>query len=223
MNQIFAQTIYDAVHQTSTQDHPTILKDMRTITTMSSPFIFWDLLNTNLAHTNFKHVVYGKGSWKTSYFLIDDCLYSFMKENRFEDLIKKKNLPQYLKSVLQLNAQIPLIQSYLFPDLEPTASEKRILDTICDLLGTRHDAIKNYSLIVFNAIDYGVVTLKEVLLDKNFDIIREENLLDKCQLAVPADPSDMETKPTLVKVKDNLKKTAGHSKCKEKAEETDKV
>ena len=222
MKQVFTQTIYDAVRQTSTQDHPMILKDMNTVTTMSSPFIFWDLLNTNLVHTNFKYTVYGKGGWKTCYLLIDGCLYSFMKENRFNDLVKKKELPQYLKSVLQLNDQLPSIQPCFFPELEPTENEKRILDTVCDLLGTKQEAIKNYWFIVFKTTDYGVSTLKEVLLDKNFDVINEKNLLENCQLAVPADTSDMETKPMLVKVKANLKKTAGHSKCKEEAKKSNK-
>lgn len=218
MKQNFAQAVYDVVRQTSTLDHPAILDEMNSVTAMSSPYVFWDLLNTNLVHTNLKNTLYGTGSWKTCYFLIDGVLCSFMKEKRFEYLVKKKKLPQYLKSVLQLNKCLPLIQSCLFPELEPTASEKKIVGVICDLLGAKIDEIKSYSLVVFNATTYGVSTLKEVLLDKNFDVISEENLLEKCQLAVPADTSDSETKSPLVKVKDNLKKVAGHSKYKKEAE-----
>lgn len=185
------QTIFECISQALEDDRQEALAYLKLRTYVSDPFLKWDLIYRNLMNAfgndNIKCSVAKRGMW-TILLLYDEhnkILFSFMRETRFNDIKNHSNFarPQYIQALVNLNAELQALQKQLslFPNeskFSQTDLEK-CLDELCaGFAGNVDTRNSQHVLIVFSDKNGIINSLKAYVLDRDLDIVFEQDWLD---------------------------------------------
>lgn len=166
-----------------------IKEDMHGLRTKNSaPSRIWDLLNTKLCG-NMPSVscianVTKRGSWQMVpvYDTSTGVLFTFMRENRYDELHKKvrsRKTPHYVDCLVDtLNPDLvaPIGQVSLFPI--PFSEKERMYEVVQKILydlQVEEQAVKRHALILFSSSGFELLSIRAVMIDKRMDVVCEEN------------------------------------------------
>lgn len=149
----------------------------------------WDLINTNLFdNLNTLDCLASKtrrGSW-TFVPVFDEeegVLYTFMREKRYEEILKNqkkgKNRNYYVTHLVERlnsdlispNKQMCLLQQENTPDEKAQNTLRAILRD----LQIAEGKIKRHALILFEARDFELFSVRAVIVDRHLEIVCEED------------------------------------------------
>ena len=185
------QAIFECISQALEDDRQEALAYLKLRTYVSDPFLKWDLIYRNLMNVfgndNIKYSVAKRGMW-TILLLYDEhnkILFSFMREARFNDIKNRSNFarPQYIQALVNLNAELQASQKQLslFPNeskFSQTELEK-CLDELCaGFVGDVDTRISKHVLVVFSDKNGIINSLKAYVLDRDLDIVFEQDWLN---------------------------------------------
>lgn len=190
--QVDIQNIFECVSQAVSEDRQEASAYLGLRTHVSDPFLNWDLIYRNLMNKfdkgNLKHSVTKRGMW-TVLLLYDEkskLILSFMRDTRFNCIRNNKSTacPQYIQALLGLNAELkaPIKQLSFFPpkvNIAPSELE-RTLDELCGNFSGKIDTKNSRHVMVVFSNKFGRIdSFKAYLLDRDLDIVEEEDWLDK--------------------------------------------
>ena len=185
------QNIFECLSQAMGDDQQEASSHLGLRTHVSDPFLKWDLIYRNLMNKfdegNLKYSVTKRGMW-TVLLLYDTnskLLFSFMRDTRFKDIKNRKSAfrPQYVQALISLNSELraPTKQLRLFDD-EPKFTQTELEKTLAELCANFDGSIdtKNskHVMVVFSNKYGSVDSLKAYLLDRDLDIVCEQDWLD---------------------------------------------
>ncbi len=209
------QDIFECLSQAVGEDRQEASEHLGLRTRVSEPFLNWDLIYRNLMNKfdegNLKYSVTKRGMW-TVLLLYDEnskLLFSFMRNSRFKDIKNRKSAsrPQYVQALITLNAELqaPEKQIRLLAE-EPKFTQtelERTLDELCANFDGSIDTKNSRHVMVVFSNKYGSIdSLKAYLLDRDLDIVFEQDWLDIAKpimSSIPetVQPAEKEIVPTL--------------------------
>lgn len=183
---IFISKVVSCVQDAVEDD---IKQDLRGLVTKNSaPTRIWDFLNTNLFNrmpaVSCVANVTKRGSWEMVpvYDEKTGILFTFMRESRYDELHKnvhKRARPNYLDCLIDvLNPDLvaPVGQLTLFPSqFSNKDSMRKVVQKILADLQVEETVVKRHALILFKSKGYELSSIRAVMIDKNLDIVYEEN------------------------------------------------
>ena len=126
-----------------------------------------------------------------------------MKDSRFREIRNKKNgsRPQYVQALISLNAELqaPAKQMSLFPDESKYTQTElaKTLEELCANFEGIVDTKNSKHVMVVYSSKYGSIdSLKAYLLDRDLDVVCEQDWLDSVKPIMSSNPetvSPMET------------------------------
>lgn len=174
--------ICDAIQNTN----QLTLLDMGEVKSQNSKhFRFWDRLNTVLYGNVFSNTyIVKRGPWEMLILVKDGILFTLMRESRFLAIQKEAKADRDCQNYINLLAKclnanvIPQIkQESLFPVTVEGPDEMikfKVEKFLCSVY-ENEDSITNHVIILFEANDYGLLDIRQVIIDNNFDIAEEDN------------------------------------------------
>ncbi|XOQ44282.1 MAG: hypothetical protein ACFWTN_07570 [Clostridium sp.] len=206
---VIVQSIADAAEQVKEE-----IAQQNFITGNGTPGRFWDFVNTNLCkklgNVNCKTHITKRGYWATVliYESKPGYIYTLMRENRYSqvsaDILKRKNmhyidiLSHYVNAdLLAYPGQLRLYSNFQDED----RLKEKFTDLIQDSFGPVSD-IKRYVLVLFDASQGELHSVRAVTLDANLDIVDEANWSDYIPVnesiivSTVSDPHDPANHPT---------------------------
>ncbi len=185
------QDIFECLSHAVGDDRQEASEHLELRTHISDPFLNWDLIYRNLMNKfdegNLSYSVTKRGMW-TVLLLYDKnskLLFSFMRDTRFNDIRRQnsKTRPQYVQALINLNAELqaPSKQLRLFENeskFTQTELETTLNELCSNFEGTVDTQNSRHVMVVFSN-KYGYInSLKAYLLDKDLDIVCEQDWLD---------------------------------------------
>lgn len=193
ISQDVKQKIFECISQAIGEDRQEADAYLELRTHISGPLLNWDLIYRNLMNSfgdeNVKYSATLRGMW-TVLLLYDtksQLLISFMRDTRFEEIKRSKveMQPQYIRSLISLNEefQAPYKQQTLFAlETEPSHKQSDLIKILNDLCANFNCDVNptelHHVLICFSGKLGRLTSLKAYVLDKNLDIVCEQNWLD---------------------------------------------
>ena len=189
------QKIYECISQAICEDRKEANAVLDLRTHVSDPFLNWDLIYRNLMNSfPMDNIVYSskkQGMWEVLLLCEENngILISFMKNTRFKSIknSKSRNQPKYIQALLTLNSDLQAKEkqeSFFEINENEKVSEllKKNLNEMCLGFGKGSDEFKRHILVVFSN-DYGnLSSLDAYILDRDFDIVYEQNWLNDTKL-----------------------------------------
>lgn len=185
------QKIFECLSQAIGEDRQEADTVLGLKTNVSGPFLNWDLIYRNLINTFSNSEIHfsasKRGMWEVL-LLLDKksgLLLSFMRDQRFETIKKSKTnrQPQYIRALVSLNAELQSTQKqqrlFDFDEYEDEPQINQILDNLC--IGFEdpvRGADVKHTLVVFSNQFGRLSSLKAYVLDRDLDIVFEQNWLD---------------------------------------------
>lgn len=212
----------------------------------SVPARVWDLLNTKLINElDIDECTIAKtkrGPWEMLVIFekTTQCIFTFMREKRFEELkkqqYKRRNMhyvdmlsKQFNSDLLAEGNQLSWFEEKSFSD------EDRLCELVQNLLSELKgdaDIVKNHVLVLFDTVGYQLTHIRAVMVTPSLDIAKdcdenwsqyisgnESAVVEKIE--TPASPSNQPTRGLSLKPK-ALKRQKGNSKIKEADKENTK-
>lgn len=209
------QNIFECLSQAVCEDRQEASSHLGLRTHVSDPFLNWDLIYRNLMNRfdegNLKYSVTKRGMW-TVLLLYDEnskLIFSFMRDTRFKDIKNRKNStrPQYVQALINLNAafQAPTKQLRMFADeskFTQTDLERTLGELCANFEGSVDTKNSKHVLVVFSN-KYGAIdSLNAYLLDRDLDIVCEQDWLNVTKPVLSAIPetvsvTEIDVVPTL--------------------------
>lgn len=207
IHQTTKQKIFECISQAVSEDRQEAEALLGLKTHVSRPFLNWDLIYRNLINAfpegNIKYATKKCGMWEVL-LLYDEnsgLLLSFMRDTRFDAIRRQpaEKRPIYVRSLLTLNSELQAEtkQTTLFANnLDDESDLMRTLNELC--LNFECDIDENstnHALVVFSS-EYGRVGMfKAFILDRDFDVVYEEDWLDSVK---PIMSNEIETAEEVV-------------------------
>ncbi len=155
----------------------------------SVPSRVWDLLNTNLINElDIDECTIAKtkrGPWEMLVIFekTTQCIFTFMREKRFEELkkqqAKRKNMhyvdmlsKQFNSDLLSEGRQMSWFDEKSFSD------EDRLTELVQNLLSELHgeaDIVKNHVLVLFETVGFQLTHIRAVMVTPSLDIAKDCN------------------------------------------------
>ena len=155
----------------------------------SVPARVWDLLNTNLINElDIDECTIAKtkrGPWEMLVIFekTTQCIFTFMREKRFEELkkqqAKRKNMhyvdmlsKQFNSDLLSEGRQMSWFDEKSFSD------EDRLTELVQNLLSELHgeaDIVKNHVLVLFETVGFQLTHIRAVMVTPSLDIAKDCN------------------------------------------------
>lgn len=161
--------------------------DMGEVKTQNSkPSRFWDNLNTALYDylSGNKYLV-KRGPWEMIILAKDGVIFSLMRRNRFESIQKEvksngncQNYLNLLAKLLNKNVISSSEQNSLFQEQEKEENEEDLKLKVEKFLRSVYeceDSITNHIVILFEETSYGLLDIRQVIINKDFDMAEEDN------------------------------------------------
>lgn len=186
------QKIFECLSQAIGEDRYEADNVLGLKTHVSAPFLNWDLIYRNLINAfSDDGILYStckRGMWEVLllYDANSGLILSFMRDTRFQEIKRRKveNQPQYVRALITLNSELQAEEKQqLLYESEVSEDRERLVCILNDLCagfeapvntGTSHHA-----LIVFSN-QYGRLnSLKAYILDRDLDIVCEQDWLDE--------------------------------------------
>lgn len=190
--------VANAIQQAIKDDLQEFFAKKRLVTNNGKPYIAWDSINTALTdQTDLEFHISKKGAWQLI-LLFDpqsNFFFSIMRKKRFDMLYKSKNKeqPKYIQALLVLNKELQArySQTDCF-NTQRTSSETALdsaLQKLIENFNTGKDTNNiHHALIVFDYEETDITFLNLYVLDRNFDLVEEENLLDLINIMPMMEP-----------------------------------
>ena len=210
------QTIFECVLQAIGEDRQAAEAQMELKTHVSAPYLNWDLIYRNLIQSFgkdnvIKYSVTVRGMWTVMllYDVQSGFLISLMRDSRFNTIkqAKTRNRPKYVQALLQLNKELQAKnKQQTLPGMEQgdLQDETQILAVLDQLCSNFNCPISfqdvNHVLVCFSGSFRGLSSLNAYVLDRDLDIVEEQNWLD---MVAPVISNSIETVS-----KDNCKQTS---------------
>lgn len=185
------QKIFECLSQAIGEDRQEADAVLDLKTHVSDAFLNWDLIYRNLINAftkgNLLLSTSKRGMWEVLLLLDEQSglLLSFMRDTRFKTIKKSKhkNQPQYIRSLVSLNAELQAAnkQQSLFDADEPEDETQlsHILNELCAGFEQKIDStVANHTLVVFSNHYGRIDSLKAYILDRDLDVVYEQDWLD---------------------------------------------
>lgn len=151
----------------------------------SVPARIWDLLNTNLINElDIDECTIAKtkrGPWEMLVIFekTTQCIFTFMREKRFEELKKqqrkRKNMHYVDMLSKQFNSNLLAEESQLSLFKTSFADEDRLSELVQNLLSdlkSDADIVKNHVLVLFDTVGYQLTHIRAVMVTPSLDIAK---------------------------------------------------
>ena len=208
----------------------------------SVPARVWDLLNTNLINVlDIDECTIAKtkrGPWEMLVIFekTTQCVFTFMREKRFEELKKQQRKRRNMHYVDMLSKQFNndlLAEEKQLSLFEVSFSdEDRLSELVQNLLSELHgeaDIVKNHVLVLFETVGFQLTHIRAVMVTPSLDIAKDcdENwsqYISGCESAVvekietPESPSNQPSRGLSLKPK-ALNRQKSNSRIKESDKE----
>lgn len=152
----------------------------------SVPSRIWDLLNTNLINTlDVSECTIAKtkrGPWEMLVIFekTTQCIFTFMREKRFEELKKKQRKRRNMHYIDMLSKQFNselLVEGNQLSLYETAFSdEDRLPELVQNLLSElkgEADIVKNHVLVLFETVGYQLTHIRAVMVTPSLDIAKD--------------------------------------------------
>ena len=191
-------TMANAIQQAIKDGLQAFFENKPLVTNNGKPYIAWDCINSSLTNqTCLESHISKKGAWQ--FVLLFDprsnFLFSIMRKKRFDMLYKSKNKaqPKYIQDLLVLNKKLQARSSQTDCFGIQSDSSEAALDTALQKLIENFNAGKDinnihHALIVFDYEGTDITSLNLYVLDRNFNRVEEENLLDLINITPIMEP-----------------------------------
>lgn len=208
----------------------------------SVPARVWDLLNTNLINVlDIDECTIAKtkrGPWEMLVIFekTTQCVFTFMREKRFEELKKQQRKRRNMHYVDMLSKQFNndlLAEEKQLSLFEVSFSdEDRLSELVQNLLSELHgeaDIVKNHVLVLFETVGFQLTHIRAVMVTPSLDIAKDCNenwsqYISGCESAVvekietPESPSNQPSRGLSLKPK-ALNRQKSNSRIKESDKE----
>lgn len=204
----------------------------------SVPARVWDLLNTNLINElDIDECTIAKtkrGPWEMLVIFekTTQCVFTFMREKRFEELkkqqYKRRNMHYVDMLSKQFNSDLIAEENQLSLFEVSFSDEDRLSELVQNLLSelkSDADIVKNHVLVLFEAVGYQLTHIRAVMVTPSLDIAKdcdenwsqyisgnESAVVEKIE--APASPSNQPSRGLSLKPK-ALNRQKSNSKIKE--------
>jgi hypothetical protein len=185
------QRVYECLFQAIGEDYQEAASYLNLETHISKPFLNWDLMYRNLIHEfSGSSVLYStkkRGMWEV--LLLFDTnsrmIFSFMRDTRLKSIQRNKTgqRPKYIRALLTLNDDLQAKQKQQSVFMDEDDQNKSALITLLNELCMNFTEpvigkIQHHALIVFSISFSQITSLKALMLDKDLDIVDDQNWLN---------------------------------------------
>ncbi len=193
ISQNVKQKIFECISQAIGEDRQAADAHLDLRTHVSGPFLNWDLIYRNLINSfgdeNVKYSATIRGIWTVLllYDVKSGLLISFMRDTRLDDIKRSKveKQPKYIRSLIVLNEELQApYKQHTLPGMETEPLQKesdlmKILDDLCANFDchVNHKQVR-HALVCFTEKFGGLSSLKAYILDKDLDVVYEQDWLN---------------------------------------------
>ncbi len=184
------QDVYQCMDQGFFEDYSEAEGKLGFVTHNSRAFLRWDLFNRNISLRipSTKRICKfpKRGTWELNllFELEQKIVISFMSQQRYSQILKARHTkwPQYLQALLMLNVELhaPIKQTRMYDEDEPnTLYCMQILDNLCSGIDNKNNQSSwRHILVVFDAKYGRIASLVAYLLDRDMDIVEQQDWLN---------------------------------------------
>ena len=187
MSQIFFHNVFEALSEVA-EDYQFMISQYPTVTHNARAGARWDIINTNLVkklkNMNIEAAIIKRGFWEMALLLSgeDNCIYTLMRKNRFEDIISNpaKNAPKYVQALATLNSDLGLANPELFEFQTDKSKLYFDRDNLCKSLNSNSLEQKpHYKIITFDTdSEFRIIDFQLNILDYTCHKLTPENIMD---------------------------------------------